>query len=163
MRPALSPRVQAILVLALVATLGALIGILGDRYIATQRADVAQPGLERAPLPMASGARYVEGLTRSLNLSAAQRTQIDSILAEDRVRARALTMQFQPQFRALASETRERVEAVLTADQREQLRAMRQQHMRGRRDVRPDLRPDMRPGGMQPREMRPGETRPGEM
>lgn len=160
MRPALSPRVQAVLVLALVATLGALIGILGDRFIATQRADAALPGMERSRIPMASGARYGEGLTMSLNLTAAQRTQIDSILAEERVRARALTMQFQPQFRALASETRERVEAVLTSEQREELRALRQQRMRGRRDMRPG---DMLPGDMLPRDMRPGDTRPGEM
>lgn len=83
------------------------------------------------------GARYGENLATRLDLSASQRARIDSILAENRVRARELTRQFQPQFRQLAEQTRERVEAVLTPEQLEQLRTMRQQRMRRRGDMRP--------------------------
>lgn len=138
-RPALGPRAQAVLILALVATLGALLGILGDRVIAARRTGTP-PVMERTPPPrggMTPGARYGEGLATRLDLSASQRAQIDSILAEDRVRARELTRQFQPQFRQLAEQTRERVEAVLTPEQLEQLRAMRQQQrMRRRGEIR---------------------------
>lgn len=139
-RPALSPRAQAVLILAFVATLGALLGILGDRVLASRRAS-SPPPAEWTPPPrggMMPGGRYGEGLATRLDLSASQRAQIDSILAEDRVRARELTRQFQPQLRQLAEATRARVEAVLTPEQLEQLRAMRQQQrMRRRGDIRP--------------------------
>ena len=153
MKPALGPRAQVVLILAFVATIGAFIGILGDRYVARQRADAA-PAVERGTMPrggMMPGMRYGDGLATRLDLSAEQRAQIDSILAQDRLRARELTRQFQPQFRSLAEETRARVEAVLTAEQRDELRAMRQQRMR---------RGDMRPGDM-PADMRPGLRRNG--
>jgi Spy/CpxP family protein refolding chaperone len=162
-RPVLGPRAQAVLVLLLVATIGALSGILADRYVAAQRTGTPmQQGMDRTRMTMSPGFRYGEGLTMSLDLSADQRIRIDSILAENRTRARELTLQYQPQFRALASQTRERVEAVLTPEQREQLRALRQQRMRSGRDMRPgEMRPgDVRPNDMQPRRMPPRETVP---
>jgi hypothetical protein len=144
---------QAVLVLALAATLGALLGILGDRYIAQRRASDAAPGLERMAPPrggMMPGLRYGEALAARLDLSAQQRERIETILVEDRVRARELTEEFQPQFRALADQTRQRVEAVLTTEQLEQLRAMRQQRMRRRGEERPggfdETAPPRRPG-----------------
>lgn len=140
MRPSLGPRAQVVLILALVATLGALLGILGDRFVAARRAAETPLMMGRTP-PMrggpTQGARYGESLATRLDLSAEQRARIDSILAEDRVRARELTRQFQPQFRQLAEQTRERVEAVLTPEQLEQLRTMRQQRVRRRGDLRP--------------------------
>jgi Spy/CpxP family protein refolding chaperone len=148
-RISFGPRTQASLVLALVATLGALVGILGDRYLAARRAAVAPTPMERTALPrgaMAPGMLYSERLATRLDLSSTQRARIDSILADNRVRARELSSQFQPQFRALAEQTRERVEAVLTPEQREQLSGMRQQRMR---------RGDMRPGGIRPGDRRP--------
>lgn len=139
MRPSLGPRAQAGLVLALVATSGALLGILGDRLLASQRSDEA-PAMV-APVQgsrggMIAGSRYGERLAQRLDLSDVQRARIDSIFAEEQVRARELSREFQPQFRALADQTRERVEAVLTPEQLEQMRAMRQQRMR-----RPGMRP----------------------
>lgn len=147
MRPSFGPRAQAVLVLALALTLGALIGILADRALAGRRMDGPMPAGRGTPPRGAtiSGIRYTEGLAQRLELSSDQRARIDSILANNRVRARELTSQFQPQFRALAEETRNRVEAVLTAEQREQLRAMRQQRMR-RGEMRPRPRGDVRPG-----------------
>lgn len=167
MRFSLGPRAQAVLVLALVATLGALLGILGDRYAAQRRAGDAPPGMQRMGSPrgtMMPGLRYSEGLAVRLDLSAEQREQIESILAEDRERARELTLQFQPQLRALANQTRERVEAVLTPEQLEQLRAMRQQRMRRRGEMRPgdaeNVRPPRRPGAERPGAAPPTDTLP---
>jgi Spy/CpxP family protein refolding chaperone len=140
-RLSFSPRAQAILVLALAATLGALIGILGDRFLAGRHAD-ARMTVERSGPPRGAlipGMRYSEGLAARLDLTSEQRARIDSILADNRVRARELSSQFQPQFRALAEDTRDRVEAVLTLEQREQLSTMRQQRMR-RSNMRPGLR-----------------------
>lgn len=143
---ALGARGQAVLVLALVAALGALLGILGDRYIATQRAVDSRPLLERTDGPrggMMTGMRYGEGLAARLDLSDDQRARIDSILADNRTRARELTARYQPQFRELAEETRRSVEAVLTAEQQAELRALREQRMRARPGMRSD-RPGMR-------------------
>ncbi|HEX2167676.1 MAG TPA: hypothetical protein VHG09_10635 [Longimicrobiales bacterium] len=139
MKYALGPRTQALLILALVATLGALVGILGDRYIAQRRAADTPPAVERTgPLRIgpAPGMRYGAALAVRLDLSAEQREQIERILEEDRVRARELAAQFQPQFRMLAEQTRERVEAVLTPAQIEQLRTIREDRMRRRGEMR---------------------------
>jgi Spy/CpxP family protein refolding chaperone len=136
----LGPRTQAVLVLALVGTIGALLGILGDRVIAGQRSAAVTGETPRMSPPrggMMPAMRYSERLADRLDLSADQRARIDTILAEEQVHARALAQEFQPQFRALAEQTRIRVESVLTAGQREQMRAMRQQRMRRMGDQRP--------------------------
>lgn len=166
-RLSLGPRAQAVLIIALVATLSALLGILGDRYIAQRRAADLPAGMERMGPPrggMMPALRYGDALAVRLDLSAEQREQIESILAEDRVRARELTEQFQPQLRALADQTRRRVETVLTPEQLDQLRAMRLQRMRRRGDMRPG---EMRPRGMdvtrprrRPDSVRSGATSP---
>jgi hypothetical protein len=149
----LTARTQAIVLLALVATSGALAGVVGDRLL-TDRADTAareparedaRPGMPGGPGPWRFEARpaerYGERLALSLELSPAQRAAIDSIMAEEQVRVRALTAEVQPRFRAIAEEARARVEDVLTAEQRERLRAMREERMRG---MRPEMRELMR-------------------
>jgi Spy/CpxP family protein refolding chaperone len=128
-----------VLVLALVGTIGALLGILGDRVIAQRSAAITGevPRISQPRGGMMPGMRYSDRLADRLNLTADQRVRIDSILAEERIRARELAQEFQPQFRALAEQTRMRVESVLTAGQREQMRAMRQQRARRMGDPRP--------------------------
>jgi Spy/CpxP family protein refolding chaperone len=135
----LGPRAQAVLLLALVAVIGALLGIVGDRVVAAQRSGAPAADSPRMSPPRGGMApmRYSDRLADRLNLSSEQRIRIDSILAEEQVRARALAQEFQPQFRTLAEQTRMRVESVLTAEQREQMRAMRQQRMRRPGDQRP--------------------------
>lgn len=145
MKPALGPRAQAALILALVATLGALLGILGDRLVASQRSS-SEPGDAPGRMngDMMPASRFGGRLTERLDLTAEQRSRIDAILAEQQAQARTLTSEYQPQFRALADQTRERIEAVLTDEQREQMRAMRQR-MRRPGDMRrgmPGVRPD---------------------
>jgi hypothetical protein len=154
-RLALSTRAQAIIVLALVAAVGALAGVLADRLIAQQRtAAVSQPTMPlrvppgmgprigagpgegaagpgaRLRAPAAAEMRYAERLSAMIELTPEQQLAIDSIMTEERRRVRELTEQLQPRFRQIAQETRARVEAVLTAEQREQMRALRRQRMR---------------------------------
>jgi Spy/CpxP family protein refolding chaperone len=172
MRLNLAARTQAIVLLALVATSGALAGVVGDRLLsdrgsASVAADMewtARPG----PAPgMGAGAgagpwrfearpgeRYGERLASSLELSAEQRAAIDSIVMSEQQRVRELTAEVQPRFRAIAAETRLRIEDVLTPEQRERLRGLRQERMRGMlrerlfdddrmRGTRPGVRPGM--------------------
>lgn len=133
----LGPRTQAALVLALFALVGALLGILGDRIVAQQRADTAQDSTMRdvmqrrgdGPRRGPGMSRFADQLATRLDLSADQRAAIESIIAEEQQRVRALTAEFQPRFREIAHQTRERVDSVLTPGQREELRAMRRQRM----------------------------------
>jgi len=143
----LGPRAQAVLVLTLVAALGALLGILGDRYVAQQRSrgdDVrAVPMAPRAGGP--DRVRFIDRMAEHLELTDEQRTAIDSILAQQQVRVRALTREYQPQFRTIAEDTRHSIEAVLTPEQRERMRTLRRDRLRGldERRALPDL---IRPG-----------------
>ena len=143
----LGPRAQAVLVLTLVAALGALLGILGDRYVAQQRSrgdDVRAGGPDRV--------RFIDRMAEHLELTDEQRTAIDSILAQQQVRVRALTREYQPQFRTIAEDTRHSIEAVLTPEQRERMRTLRRDRLRGldERRALPDL---IRPGPANGRRM----------
>jgi Spy/CpxP family protein refolding chaperone len=141
-----SVRAQAVLVLVLVALLGALLGVLGQRLLAQQAptpADEPHVGvrpLERPPLRpghRARGAlRFAERLDEELELTPAQRAAIDSILAEERARVRQLTAEVQPRFRQIAQQTRARIDRVLTDAQRAELRRIRQERIRHERLLR---------------------------
>lgn len=136
-RLSLGPRAQAGVVLALVAMVGALLGILGDRLVAQQRTPeepvpAFQPGQGRAPGMMRPEMvrRYGQQLGRELDLTEPQRARIDSIMMQERLRIRELNQEFQPRFREIAEQTRERVDAVLTPEQRERLRDLREARIR---------------------------------
>jgi Spy/CpxP family protein refolding chaperone len=151
----LSPRLQAILVLGLVAAVGALLGILGDRLVAQQRdartVITGRPGPgPMSGMPGMGAVRYGDRLALRLDLTADQRVRIDSILAQEQIRIRELSRQFQPQFRAIAEQTRGRVEAVLTDEQRERLRDMREERMRRLGADRPMFRDAVRPRQRRP-------------
>jgi Spy/CpxP family protein refolding chaperone len=152
----LSVRAQAIVVLALVATLGALLGILGDRLLAQQspaEPDTPAPGMRPfdrpgRPDPRGLGPRFAERLGQELDLAPAQRAAIDSIIAEERARVRQLTAEVQPRFRQIAEQTRARIDQVLTDEQRVELRRIRQERLRQERRLRMgEPRPGRRPGG----------------
>lgn len=150
-------RTQAIALLALVATSGALAGVVGDRLLSERSAPLAPasvrddagsapgpatdetggpPGrFEARPMP-----RYGQRIARSLDLSASQRAAIDSIVAQEQLRVRELTAEVQPRFRAIADDTRQRIEAVLTPEQRDRLGELRDERVRGMRGMRPEMR-----------------------
>jgi Spy/CpxP family protein refolding chaperone len=147
----LGPRGQAALVIALVAMLGALLGIVGDRALAARAAGAqlaAAPGAPAFPAgrggpgPMGQGGpwqwearadmRYAERLAGRLDLTPEQQAAINAIVAEEQAKVRELTREVEPRFRAIAGETRDRIEAVLTDGQRERLREMRDERIRGR-------------------------------
>ena len=142
MRSRLGYRAQAAVLLALVALVGALAGVVADRALNDRWDGRGEPGgVRRAPPPGAGlwrwearpDARYADRLAARLNLSADQRARIDSILAEEQARVRELTREVAPQFRTIAEQTRSRIEGVLTDSQRERLRELRDERMRGRR------------------------------
>jgi periplasmic protein CpxP/Spy len=143
MRRNLAPRVQAAVLLLLVAATGAVAGVVGDRLV-TDRQDARAPdgrgpGALRPGGPPGGGPwrweaqpdeRYAERLGAMLELSPEQAAAIDDIVAEQHERVRELTQAVEPRFRAIAEETRNRIEDVMTAEQRERLRGLREQRMR---------------------------------
>lgn len=137
-------RSQAALVLALVALFGVLLGVLGERVLAQRAAAEWTPFRGGPPGGMGVGMggrgggpeargqpRYAERLDALLDLTPSQRAAIDSIMTEQRVRIRELNREMEPRFRAIAEDTRTRVESVLTDEQRTRLRGLRQDRMRG--------------------------------
>ena len=82
----LGPRTQAALVLALFALVGALLGILGDRIVAQQRADTAQDSTMRdvmqrrgdGPRRGPGMSRFADQLATRLDLSGDQRAATDA-------------------------------------------------------------------------------------
>jgi Spy/CpxP family protein refolding chaperone len=155
----MSVRAQAVTVLALVATLGALLGILGDRLLAQPRPPATEPAPPvMGPPPMAApsprpgqrpprGPRFAERLSDELNLTETQRAAIDSILAEQGARVRALNAEVQPRFQQIAEQTRTRIDQVLTDEQRAELRRIRQARIRQERLLRMG---EPRPPGRRP-------------
>jgi Spy/CpxP family protein refolding chaperone len=185
----LGARTQAIVLLLLVGTSGALAGVVGDRLLLERGSSAQQPAAQEGPpggppggqpgdgtpwrWEAQPGDRYADRLAESLELTAAQRAAIDSIVDEQQERVEELNREIQPRFRAIAQETRAGIEAVLTEEQRQRLRSMREDRMRvmrpgmremmrerrddGRPEMRPEMRPDMRPDG---RPMGPGMRPP---
>jgi hypothetical protein len=156
MKLELSPRAQAIIVLALVAVCSAMVGILADRLLAQQSAGVAVPRVEGpsrgpgggpgGPGGLGGQLRYIELLGEQLALTERQQGAIDSIVAEQRQRVHALQQEIQPRFRQIAEQTRASIDRVLTDSQRQQLRQLRQERarqdrlrLRDRVDRRPEL------------------------
>jgi Spy/CpxP family protein refolding chaperone len=150
----LGARTQAVVLLLLVATSGALAGFVGDRLLLVRSspppaeqpqpaAPGTHPGAGGAPWRWEAqpGERYAERLATSLELTPAQRAAIDSIMDVQQERIQELNREIQPRFRAIARETGEEIEAVLTREQRERLRGLREERARV---MRPGLRDMMR-------------------
>jgi hypothetical protein len=166
MNPNLSTRAQAIVLLLLVATSGALAGIVGDRLLLdrgsnerTQDPATQQPPGGEGPWRWEArpDERYAERLAYSLELTEAQRLVIDSIVEVQQDRVQVLSQQIQPQFRAIADETRSSIEDVLTPDQRARLISLREQRMR---TMRPGMR-ELMPRGDAPPRLGPPPMGPG--
>lgn len=152
MRIRLGPRAQAAILMTLVGALGIVVGIGIERLRPTDvpategTPAVRRPGQGRgADLnnrhegAMARGPviGLNERLRREVDLTPAQEAALDSIMAENRTRVRALMREYQPHFRAIVEDTRRAIDSVLTEEQRERLRelqAERRARWRERRD-----------------------------
>ena len=145
----LGARTQAIIVLALVATLGALLGILGDRLLSrrnTTDVPAAGPGMIGGPprggqpgrgMQAGNQLRYAEWLGDVLELTPEQRATIDSLVVAGAEEVRTLRQEMEPKLREVARQTRVSIDQVLTVEQRQQLRALRQERLRALRPNQP--------------------------
>lgn len=76
-------------------------------------------------------------MARALALTPAQRTQVDSIMSQSMRRIEQMQQQIRPQMRGIFTETRARIDSVLTPEQRTRLRELFPRRGRERGDTGP--------------------------
>lgn len=123
--PALGPRAAAAVLLALTFVVGVLTGVVLDRALL--------PGPPRWEREERVRESYRDRLARELQLTPQQQAQIDSILRTQQAQVRALRRRVAPEFRRIFQETRRKIEAVLTPEQRARLEELRARWDRERR------------------------------
>jgi gas vesicle protein len=79
---------------------------------------------------------YVEWLTTELQLTDAQRVQVDTIIERHRQRVSALWKEVRPQYEQMKQNLRQEIRGVLTGQQRARYEELVREHdsRRGRRD-----------------------------
>jgi hypothetical protein len=119
-------RLQAGVVMLLVGLTGIALGVALDRAMFRWRIAGAFVGHRPPGRPHSPEVRkwVVDRLDRKLDLSAAQRVQLDSILNRRERELGALMQESRPRFEAIADRTRREIMTVLTPQQQEQFRKM---------------------------------------
>lgn len=110
-----------------VLVVGVAIGVVGTHlfYARMMRRPGGPPGF--------MGGSFGDRLEGHLDLTADQRRQIDEILTRTREEAEMLRHEMQPRLRALFETTETEIEAILTPEQQEKFRRLRETQ-RGRMD-----------------------------
>lgn len=148
-RSLLEPRVQAVLLLVLVAAIGVLVGITVERLRAAptpQTEAASSPGeprearrFRRPARPPRRASIYIELLERELDLSPAQRARIERILVAQQERFRETMREVEPQLREAAVAARREIVDVLDEEQKREFRSLRPPRQAGGRADRPFL------------------------
>jgi Spy/CpxP family protein refolding chaperone len=94
------------------------------------------------PMRASPGARYLDQLTRDLDLSEAQRARIEELLQQQQDRMRALRQESRQHSGAIVTETRAGIFEILTPEQRAVLDRTGRASARGRGPVARQLRGD---------------------
>lgn len=138
------PRTLAGLVVVLTFVVGGLAGAVMDRSMARASAEVAPSPAGRRGAPPGSPQdragreqhreRFVQQMTRELNLTPAQVAKIDTITRTREQRMNAFWDEVRPRIHAMLDDTRKEIDQVLTPEQRSKLQEIRRQHESRRRD-----------------------------
>ena len=138
------PRTLAGLVVGLTFVVGGLAGAVMDRSMARASAEVPPSPSGRRGAPPGSPQdragreqhreRFVQQMTRELNLTAAQVAKIDTITRTREQRMNAFWDEVRPRIHAMLDDTRKEIDQVLTPEQRAKLQEIRRQHESRRRD-----------------------------
>src|SRR5262249_29499234 len=102
-------RLRALLLLTVVLVVGMLLGAAEERYRG-QRASTT-------PAPSSPGTHAYPGALGRMDLTAAQRAAIDSLIERERPRNEAIMQRVLPELRVEADSLRAAVRAVLTPEQ----------------------------------------------
>ena len=134
-----SPRAMAAVVVCVTLIAGILVGIGLDRAFFRQArgprfgAFVVRGG----PNGDSARMRMLAVLGKQLHLTPDQQVRIDTIMQRRMAVLDSIRKQNMPQIRSLISATQAQIDSVLTPEQRDKFRSLRQEHRRGRR-FRPD-------------------------
>jgi Spy/CpxP family protein refolding chaperone len=144
-------RSVALLSVVAVLIVGVAIGIVGTHLFYAQkfRRPDGPPGL--------MGRSFVDRLEGHLDLTADQRRQIDEILERSHEEAEMLRHEMQPRLRQLFESTGAEIEAILTPEQQEKFRQLRETQ-RGRMDRFLGPRGGRHPPGRPPRRGPPPDS-----
>ena len=120
------PRLMAVVALLLAAVGGFAIGIAFDRATGESRrlGFLARGTAFHPPPNQYPRSELLERLDAKLDLTAAQRLQVDSVLARREAEMRALRHQVRPRFDSIAGRTRADLLRVLTPEQRTRFEAL---------------------------------------
>ncbi len=105
---------RAYLLVLVVFVLGIALGALGT-YLVGGRVWGARPQVQSR---RDKRARFVEQLTRDVSLTPEQHKQLETILADAGAKFQALHDQIAPQSEQVRQQTREKIRAILTPEQR---------------------------------------------
>lgn len=131
----LSPRLLAAFVLIAVGALGVVAGVALDRSML--RPHAAREGSYRSRFPYwarteSDHRRHWNRLAKRLQLTLEQDVAIDSILAQQARQLLGAREEVDPRMWAIMNMTKQRIDSVLTRDQRDLLRELRQERERKR-------------------------------
>lgn len=141
-----SGRLQATLVLLLVALFGGIAGVAFDRLLLVPhlfRGPGFGPGWREGPPPGMH--RMRDRFSRALDLSPEQRVRVDSIMSRQMERMDAIRKEVQPRLDSTIAATRREIDSVLTPEQRKKAEAFHR-----RRPRPPDFRMRVPPPGDMP-------------
>lgn len=143
------PRALAVALIAVALLVGLVGGVALDRWVLRPAsASAGEPlwagpagpggpgGPGGPPLGERAGrfrARYLQQLARTLDLTPAQRTQVDSLLRAQQLRTRALMRRNAPEMQAITTETNDALRAILTPEQWRRFEQLRHDRLERRR------------------------------
>jgi Spy/CpxP family protein refolding chaperone len=140
-----SARVWAAVALIVIGSLGAVIGLALDRTVLSPcggKAEAAKAGQgeqqHRTPYWARTSEEHRqrwEEMSRDLGLSPAQNASIDTIFSEQSLELEAVRGEFEPRMREVLRTTRQRIDTVLTAEQKSKIDEIRRER-RARREKR---------------------------
>jgi len=129
----MTARGTAAVVLALCVSVGTIAGVVLDRVLLIPHHIGRRPPPPRSPRALwpASQAASRDRLARELALTDSQRVKLDTVLSRQTARFRATREKIQPEMDSIFAQTRAQIDSLLTPEQREQLKAIRDRNLFG--------------------------------
>jgi Spy/CpxP family protein refolding chaperone len=136
-------RFWIVIALLLVFAAGAVGGVFIDRWFTAKRMEARRGGPGRYPT--------IERWSKDLSLTSEQQEKIRVIFKENEGQIKGLRTDYFKHLGEIRAQLKSKIDAVLTAEQKQKLESMIQKHMEemrkqgGERQRRPDSRPKQNP------------------
>ncbi len=119
---------KAILAAVAIFAAGLVIGVLSPRLLGKPSPSTA-PGVYPPSLGPNQRAEYLRKLENRLNLTADQKEKAERILRESQERVKTLWDSVSPEMRRELETTREKIQALLSPEQKAKFQEMRKSHL----------------------------------